>query len=114
MNHRWELSDYAKESVNDQILWYEDNVYPGGDELADRWFAELHAAFEVIAKTPLRFGFAPENTKWLPELQIRQMLFRPWKSGVGWRVLFAVDEDAKLVTILQVRHEHRLWMHETE
>jgi plasmid stabilization system protein ParE len=112
MNFTWELSDYGKEAINDQILWYEQNVYPDGDQLADRWFTEISDAFAVIAKAPMRFGFAPENGKWLPELQIRQMLFRPWKSGVGWRVLFAVDEDAKLVTILQVRHEHRLWMHE--
>jgi hypothetical protein len=32
--------------------------------------------------------------------QIRQMLFRPWKSGVGWRVLYTIDEAHKTLTIL--------------
>ena len=26
---------------------------------------------------------------------------------MGWRVLFTVDEQEQVVTVLQVRHEHR-------
>jgi len=42
------------------------------------------------------------------------MLFRLWKSGVGWRVLFTVDELEQVVTVLQVRHEHRSPLEEGE
>ncbi len=114
MSYDWELSDSAKDEASNQMQWYEENVFPDGAALADRWLAKLHQAFDKLAKAPLSFGPAPENGKWLPTLQVRQMLFRPWKSGAGWRVLFVVDEEAKRVTILQVRHEHRRWMHEGE
>jgi hypothetical protein len=67
-----------------------------------------------LAVVPEQYGMAPENGKWLPHLAIRQMLFRPWKSGVGWRLLYTVDEAAKKVTVLQIRHEHRRWMFEVE
>lgn len=70
--------------------------------------------WQNLPPVPHRFGFAPENGKWLPEHEIRQMLFRPWKSGVGWRVLFTIDEEQKLVTVLQVRHEHRRWFFEAD
>jgi hypothetical protein len=46
--------------------------------------------------------------------QIRQMLFCPWKSSVGYRMLYTIDEVPKLVMILQIRHEHRRWLFETE
>ena len=80
--------------------------------MACRWNSGLQTALEKMAQAPHRCGFAPENGKWLPEYEIRQMLFRPWKSGIGWRVLYSIDEEQKLVTVLQVRHEHRRWMFE--
>ena len=40
------------------------------------------------------------------------MLFRPWKKGVGWRVLYTIDEDHRLVFVFQVHHERRRWLFE--
>ena len=78
--------------------------------MAKRWFDLLHTAFASLATNPHRHSFAPENGTWQPAYALRQMLFRPWKSSAGWRVIYTIDEPAKLVTILQVRHEHRVWL----
>ena len=104
----------ADASIADQVAWYQTDERRGGTVLAERWFSALHLALATLAGSPTRYGFAPENGQWLPHLAIRQMLFRPWKSGVGWRVLYTVDEAAKQVTVLQIRHEHRRWMFEAE
>ena len=48
----------------------------------------------------------------MPEFELRQMLFRPWKSGAAWRVLYTIDEKQKLVTVLQIRHERRRHLHD--
>jgi mRNA-degrading endonuclease RelE of RelBE toxin-antitoxin system len=97
-----------------QVNWYSADERRGGEALAKRWFARLHEALATLANAPTRHPFAPENGKWTPQLKIRQMLFRPWKSGAGWRVLFTIDEKQKLVTVLQIRHERRLHLHEVE
>ncbi len=102
----------ADECVAAQVNWYREDEQRGGEALASRWFDLLHLALATLGNSPTRHGFAPENGKWMPQHEIRQMLFRPWKSGVGWRVLYTIDEAKKLVTILQIRHEHRRWLFE--
>lgn len=114
MSYQWSLSDEAQASVDQQMIRYESDETHGGAALADRWSAKLEAAVEILAANPTRHSFAPENGKWMPRHEIRQMLFRPWKSGVGWRVIYTIDEPRKLVTILQIRHERRRWLHESE
>ena len=114
MSCRWELSDKAKVAVERQVAWYESDERHGGAELAERWLSTLEPALEKLAAEPRRHAMAPENGRWNPDLEIRQMLFRPWKSGVGWRVLYTIDEAKKIVTILQIRHEHRQWLFEAE
>ena len=114
MRYRWELSDEAKAAVERQAAWYESDVRHGGIELSERWVSALEPEYEKLAAEPRRYGMAPENGRWNVGVEIRQMLFRPWKSGVGWRVLYAIDEAHKLVTILQIRHEHRRWLFEAE
>jgi len=104
----------ADECVAAQVSWYREDEQRGGEALARRWFDLLHVALAALGNNPTRYGFAPENGKWMQQHQIRQMLFRPWKSGVGWRVLYTIDEARKLVTILQIRHEHRRWLFEAE
>jgi len=90
----------ADECVASQVRWYREDEQRGGDALA------------TLGNNPTRHGLAPENGKWMQRHEIRQLLFRPWKSGVGWRVLYTIDEAEKLVTILQIRHEHRRWLFE--
>jgi plasmid stabilization system protein ParE len=108
------LSDEARRTIEEQLEWYEADVKHGGAELADRWLDRLESALHKLAMSPHRYGLAPENGRWHPELEIRQMQFRPWKSGVGWRVLFVLDEKQRIVTVLQVRHERRRWLFDKE
>ncbi len=108
------LSDEAQRTIEDQIQWYEADEKHGGADPADRLLEKLEAALTKLAASPHRHGLAPENGRWHPELEIRQMQFRPWKSGVGWRVLFVMDEKQRIVTVLQVRHERRRWLFEAE
>lgn len=114
MSYKWSLSGLADAEILRQSKWYLTEAADSGIELASRWNSRLQTALDQLAAAPRRFGFAPENGKWLPQHQIRQMLFRPWNSGVGWRVLYTIDEKAKLVTVLQVRHERRRYLHESE
>lgn len=108
------LSVEAQRTIEDQIYWHEADEKHGGADLANRWLDKLEAALTKLAASPHRHGLAPENGRWHPELVIRQMQFRPWKSGVGWRVLFVIDEKQDIVTVLQVRHERRRWLFEAK
>lgn len=112
MKYELSLAKEAQHTIEEQLEWYEADEQRGGKELADRWLALLELALNKLTSQPQRHGLAPENGRWRPELKIRQLQFRPWKSGVGWRVLFVVDERNKMVTILQVRHERRRWFFE--
>lgn len=107
MSYLLEVSPEALESMDDQMIWYETNVRPGGDELAELWRVRLHEALETLSQDPERHGLAAESGKWHPEIVLRRLLFRPWKSGKGWRVLFWIDEATGRVVVLEVRHESR-------
>lgn len=114
MSFNWELAKEAKADVLDQIEWFESDEEHGGAPTADFWNSRLETTLEKLAEAPHRFARAPENGEWQQDLEIRQLLFRPWKSGAGWRVLFAIDEEARMVSVLQIRHERRRWMFEDE
>ena len=114
MSYSWELSDKATAAVERQIAWYESDERHGGQELADRWLDRLEKALVKLASAPYGHGMAPENRRWHPTLEIRQALFRPWKTGVGWRILYTINDKARLVTILHVRHERRRWLFEDD
>ena len=114
MIYRVRLAVSGHKCVNAQLAWYRSDERHGGETLAERWFDALHVALAGLSSRPTSHRLAPENDQWLPELEIRQILFRPWKSGVGWRVLYTIDERKKLVTVLQIRHEHRRRMFEDE
>ena len=114
MSYALQLTDNAKATIKAQELWYEEDESRGGAALADRWFNLLEAAIEKLLLSPHRSSLAPENGEWLEHLVIRQVLFRPWKSGVGWRILFSLDEEQQIVTVHQVRHERRRLLSEPE
>ena len=113
MSYHVKQSALADASIAAQVDWYQADESRGGEVLAKRWFEQLHAALAGLAAEPSRHRLAPENGEWLPRYRIRQMRFRPWKSGVGWRVLYTIDEAAKTVIVLQVRHAHRRFLHES-
>lgn len=113
MSYALTISPTAGKNIRDQRLWYESEI-DDGEPLANRWTRELDEALEELRQHPERHGLAAENGKWHPEIQIRRMLFRPWKGKPGWRVLFAIDATLKVVSVLQVRHESRPLIHEEE
>ena len=114
MNWELRLSTEAQKTIDEQLAWYEADEKHGGTELADRWLAALEDALTTkLTDRPHRHGLAPENGRWHPEVEIRQMQFRPWKSGIGWRVLFVLDDKTHTITVLQVRHERRRWLFES-
>jgi plasmid stabilization system protein ParE len=107
------LSAEAEQCIEDQLLWYEADETNGGAELADRWVDLLETALNTLRQHPERHGFAPENGRWLPDICLRQMRFKPWKTPSAWRILYVIDEESAQVTVLQVRHERRPWLPES-
>lgn len=107
MSYRVTFLAEAEQGIEDQIAWYEGDERHGGVELADRWLTKLQQAIRELESRPERFGFAPENGRWQPQLELRQMPFKPWKKKAGWRVLFVIDEENSIVTVVQIRHERR-------
>ena len=107
MNYELRLSLEAEHCIENQLQWYETEATNGGEELAGRWMDLLEAALDTLSQHPERHGFAPENGRWMPAIPIRQMRFKPWKTPSAWRVLYVIDEKARLVTVVQVRHAKR-------
>jgi len=112
MTYELRFSREAETCIDDQLAWYEADESHGGIELADRWFAKLQDALATLTEKPTRHGFAPENGRWLSHLELRQMLFRPWKGKSTWRVLYVIDDEVKSVTVLQIRHAKRPFLFE--
>jgi plasmid stabilization system protein ParE len=109
MRYRYVLDDEALISIEAQLIWLEETV---GDDLADFWMEALRNSLDQLTAHPNRNGFAPENGRWFPDVEIRQKRLRPWKPKPGWRVLFMVNDREAIVTILQIRHERQPWMGE--
>lgn len=107
MSFRYSLAPEALASVERQMIWLEETA---GDHLADFWIQALKVSLDQLSSHPERNGFAPENGKIFPGVEIRQKRFRPWKEKPGWRVLYMVDELGAIVTILQIRHERQPWV----
>ena len=107
MSYELRLSSEAEHCIEDQLQWYEADERNGGADLADQWLGLLETALDVLSRHPERYGFAPENGRWMSTISIRQMRFKPWKTPSVWRILFVIDAKASFVTVLQIRHEKR-------
>jgi plasmid stabilization system protein ParE len=114
MSHRLYLSREARECIEEQMRGYEAAAEHGGAELADRWLERLEIALAKLSQHPTRHGFAPENGRWQPQLELRQMRLQSWKTGSVWRILFVIDEGAQAVTVIQIRHARRRFLHEED
>ncbi len=96
MSHELRLSAEAERSIDDQLVWYEAEEARGGTELADRWLNLLEQVLAELSRHPERHGFAPENGRWMPEVAIRQLRFKPWKNQSAWRILYVRHEKRPL------------------
>lgn len=114
MNYEVRLAAEAQTTIAAQLAWYTEDAECGGERLARRWLEALELAVGKLSTRPERHGMAPENGRWHPEVTVRQFQFRPWRSRAGWRVLFAIDDSRRIVTVLQVRHEKRRFLFERE
>lgn len=106
MSYELFLSATAKQHIREQRLWYHDNL-EDGLALANRWTRELEAALHGLCRNPERHGLAAAGDQIEPGLPLRRMLFRPWTNGRGWKVIFCIDEETQIVTVLHIRHESR-------
>lgn len=106
MSYELSLSAAAKQHIREQRLWYRDNL-EDGLALANRWTRELDAALHQLCRHPERHGLAAADDQIEPGLTLRRMLFRPWTTGRGWKVIFCIDEAAQMATVLHIRHESR-------
>ena len=113
MSYRLELSPESLRQIEKQQIWYEADPLRGGAEIAARWLDGLELETQSILTNPQRYPFAPENGKWMKKHVIRQCVYRPWKTKSGWRLLYTINESKKLVTILDIRHESRRWLHDS-
>lgn len=113
MSFELRILQEAERSIDEQLDWYKTQLEEG-TEFGNRWFHKLLEALNTLREGPERFGFAPENGRWKPDLELRQMKFRPWKTGSTWRVLFIVEEQRKIVTVVQIRHASRKRLYELD
>jgi len=66
---------------------------------AERWVAELFEVIESLDRFPRRCAPAPEDR--VLQLGLRQMVFG------NYRILFTVDEEARVVNVPHIRHGAR-------
>jgi plasmid stabilization system protein ParE len=76
-------------------------IHERASDAADRWFNGFVDALSSLAKSPERWGLAPENDAVEPE--IRQLLYGRG-SGV-YRALFTIT--GRDVRVLHIRHAAR-------
>ena len=66
-------------------------------ETATAWLEGVIDSKEVLADMPYGFGFAREDGV-LPRTPLRQLIYG------SYRLIYSVDDDARRVRILRVRH----------
>ena len=104
MSYEVQVSDLARKGIEAQLDWYSQET---SEEHGDAWLEKLEMALTKLEKHPEQHDFAPENGRWRPELELRQLNFQPWKKKSVWRVLFVIEEASKVVSVIQIRHSRR-------
>jgi plasmid stabilization system protein ParE len=66
---------------------------------ARQWYEGLERAIDSLEILPMRYGLAPES-EYLG-VELRHYLYK------SYRIIYRVEEAAKTVRILHVRHGHR-------
>jgi plasmid stabilization system protein ParE len=99
MTYRVIILAEAEQEVAQAYLWIAESA-PGR---ASTWLRRLRAAIATLQTHPRRCPLAPENAFFTEE--IRQLLYG--RRRHAYRVLFQIDDDKQMVTILHVIHSAR-------
>ena len=104
--NRIEIDPRASEDIHQALVWLGEQA----PHKVEEWFDSLESEIYSLETMPERCPLAPENGRWEPELELRQLLFDRYPSI--FRILFTVIGD--VVRILQVRHGARRYLFEAE
>jgi plasmid stabilization system protein ParE len=100
------LSKQFRTQVHQLRAWYHAEI-DDGVQLAHRWTRALDKCLDELCANPKRHGLVASFEQQHLEVPLRRMLFRPWKSKRGWRILFVVDDTTQTIEVLHLRHESR-------
>jgi len=95
MEYRVELTDRAKRD----LIWLFTQINAAESARANRWFNGLERAIDTLAELPHRCPTAPEGDGKRP---LRHLLYG--KKPHIYRVIYEIDEPARAVHILTIRH----------
>jgi len=96
------LVELAARAARDlEILYLEKNA--AESQTAASWYNGLEDAVLTLAKRPLRCPLAHEGRKMKREL--RHLLYG--KKPHIYRIIYEVDEQQKMVSVLHIRHGAR-------
>jgi plasmid stabilization system protein ParE len=98
MTYRVELTDRAARDLN--VLYVEKHAT--GSPPAARWYNSLEEAVCSLEHSPYRCPAAPVAGKSRP---LRHLLYG--KKPHVYRVIFEIDEQRQVVTVLTIRHGAR-------
>ena len=104
--YRIEIDPRASEDIDQALVWIGEQA----PHKVEEWFDSLVSEIHSLETMPERCPLAPENGRWEPELELRQLLFDRYPSI--YRILFTVIKD--VVRILQVRHGALRYFFESE
>jgi len=103
---RWtvRLTQRARADLDAQVAFLTQNV---GDAQADAWEDGALETAGRWARFPTRHPLVPEAA--LFREAVHQVLYRPRRSRVSWRLLFALrgGDDGPIAYVLHVRHGAR-------
>jgi toxin ParE1/3/4 len=101
-----EIDSRASEDIDQALNWLREQA----PQKVEEWLDCLESEILSLQILPERCPLAPENGRWEPELELRQLLFDRYPSI--YRILFTVIGD--VVRILQVRHGARRYLFEVD
>lgn len=99
MAYRVEIARRAEADLEDLYRW----VVERAPQQGARWFNGLERAVLSLDRHPKRYPVAPESID--PDLPVRVMGYG--RKPHIYRVFFTVDETARLVRVVHVRHGTR-------
>jgi plasmid stabilization system protein ParE len=99
MPYRVELTERATRDLD--ALYVEKNA--SGSPAAARWYNGLEGAVYALQNHPSRCPVAPEAAK--SRRPLRHLLYG--KKPHVYRVIYDIDEQRQLVTVLTIRHGAR-------